>query len=146
MEITVEQEGEARSSIGAILSKYKIPQKIRWAMIGNREVRGYLMRDSNRLVASAAIKNPRVTEQEVIAVSQSRNVNDEVIRAIASTKEWTKSYRVRIGLVNNPRTPLPTALTLLRTLRANDVKALAKNKNVPSTLSTAARRLTEEAR
>jgi hypothetical protein len=135
-----------RSSIAYLLGQMNISQRVRWAVLGNREVRAYLMRDSNRLVASAAIKNPRVTEQEILAAAQSRNVNDEVIRVIAGSRDWTKAYRVRVSLVNNPRCPLPTALHLLRTLRGNDVKALAKNKNVPAVLATAARRLSEEIR
>jgi hypothetical protein len=119
-------------------------QRIRFAVLGNREARNYLMRDANRLVASSAIKNPRVTDQEVVAIAQSRSVNDEVIRIVAGRREWTKTYRIRLNLVNNPKCPLPSALTLLRTLRANDVKAIAKNKNVPTAVSGTARRLSAE--
>lgn len=133
---------DKKGNIQAQLVKMTASQKVRFAQIGNKEVRGYLMRDSNKMVASAAIKNPRVTEQEIITVANSRSVNDEVIRVISATREWTKAYQVRFNLVNNPKCPLPVALRFLRTLRASDVKTLAKNKNVSGAVSTAARRLT----
>jgi hypothetical protein len=143
-EASADAEIQPRASIQVLLGQMTTSQRIRWACIGNREVRTHLMRDSNKLVAAAAIKNPRVTEQEVMAIALSRSVNDEVIRVIASTKEWTKSYRVRLNLVNNPKCPLPAAMTFLRTLRASDIRALAKNKNVPSVLAQTARRMASE--
>lgn len=135
---------ERKETITFQISKMTAAQRIRFAVLGNREARNYLMRDANRLVASSAIKNPRVTDQEVVAIAQSRSVNDEVIRIVAGRREWTKTYRIRLNLVNNPKCPLPSALTLLRTLRANDVKAIAKNKNVPTAVSGTARRLSAE--
>ena len=137
-------EQKAKGSVHALLVKMTASQRVRWAVLGNREVRSFLMRDSNRMVASAAIKNPRVTEQEVITIATSRSVNDEVVRIIGSTREWTKSYQVRLNLVNNPKCPLPTALQFLRTLRQSDVKLLAKNKNVSSAVCAAARRLSNQ--
>jgi hypothetical protein len=137
---------ERRESMTFRISKMTVSQRIRFAVLGNREVRSYLMRDTNRLVAASAIKNPRVTEQEVVTIAQSRSVNDEVIRIVASSREWTKNYRIRLNLVNNPKCPLPSALTLLRSLRANDVKAIAKNKNVPTAVSGMAKRLSTEIR
>ena len=135
-------EDDSKGNIQAQLVKMTASQKVRFAQIGNKEVRGYLMRESNKMVASAAIKNPRVTEQEIITIATSRSVNDEVIRVISATREWTKTYQVRLNLVNNPKCPLPVALRFLRTLRANDVKVLAKNKNVSGAVATAARRMT----
>jgi hypothetical protein len=136
-----ESEGPAKN-IQALLIKMTASQRVRWAQIGNREVRSYLMRDSNKMVAAAAIKNPRVTEQEILTTATSRSVNDEVIRVISRSREWTRSYQVRLNLVNNPKCPLPMAMRFLRTLRSHDIKALSKSKNVSAALSTVARRMT----
>lgn len=136
-----ESEGPAKN-VQALLIKMTASQRVRWAQIGNREVRSYLMRDSNKMVAAAAIKNPRVTEQEILTTATSRSVNDEVIRVISRSREWTRSYQVRLNLVNNPKCPLPMAMRFLRTLRSHDIKALSKSKNVSAALSTVARRMT----
>ena len=66
---------------------------------------------------------------------------DEVVRVIASSKEMTRSYGVKTALVNNPKTPLQVAMRFLTLLRHNDVRAVAKSKNVSSALANQARRL-----
>ena len=126
-----------------IINGLNAAQKMALALKGNKEARSILVRDSNRLVATATIKNPRVTEQEVIAVSKSRSVNDEVIRIICNSKEMTRSYGVKLALVNNPKTPLQTALRFLGLLRQNDLKQVAKSKNVASTVSLAAKKMVQ---
>ncbi len=116
-------------------------QKVALAIKGNKEARAILLRDANRMVAGAAIKNPRITEQEVVSAAQSRSVSDEVIRLIAGSKELTRAYGVKLALVNNPKTPLPTAMQMLTLLRAADIKNIAKSRNVSTAVSTQAKRL-----
>jgi len=139
-DVTADEQAK-RQNIQSTLIKMTASQRVRWAVIGNKEVRGFLMRDSNKMVAAAAIKSPRVTEQEIITVATSRSVNDEVIRVIGNSRDWTKTYQVRLNLVSNPKCPLPKALHFLRTLRANDVRNLAKSKNISSAVASAARRM-----
>jgi hypothetical protein len=118
-----------------------VSQRVALAVKGNKEARSILVRDQNRVVAAAAIRNPRITEQEVVAAAQSRSVSDEVIRIVSNSKELTRPYGVKVALVNNPKTPLPTAMRMLTLLRDADVRAVAKSKNVPTAVSNQARRL-----
>jgi len=110
--------------------------RMKLAMKGDREARSILIRDSNRVVATAVIKNPRVTEQEVEAIAAMRTVADEVLRLIAMNRAWARSYTIIHNLVRNPRTPLPTVISTLPRIRTKDLKNLAQNRNV----SEAARR------
>ena len=110
--------------------------RMKLAMKGDREARSILIRDSNRVVATAVIKNPRVTEQEVEAIAAMRTVADEVLRLIAMNRAWARSYSIIHNLVRNPRTPLPTVISTLPRIRTKDLKNLAQNRNV----SEAARR------
>ncbi len=120
------------------LSSLSTSQKIRLAMLGNASHRALLINDSNKLVAMAAIKSPGINDQEVQRYSTSRSVSEDIIRYIASKREWTRNYFIKVNLVNNPKTPLATAMQLLTYLRRNDLKSLAGNKNVPTGLTTAA--------
>ena len=106
------------------------------AMKGDREARSILIRDSNRVVATAVIKNPRVTDQEVEGIAAMRTVADEVLRLIAMNRAWARSYAIIHNLVRNPRTPLPTVISTLPRIRTKDLKHLSQNRNV----SEAARR------
>lgn len=108
-------------------------QKVALATKGNKTIRTMFMRDTNRVVALAAVTSPAITEQEVIAAAQSRTVHQDVIAHIAKDKKnnWTRSYQVKAALVNNPKTPLPEAMKLVGLLNARDLRAVAKSKNVP---------------
>ncbi|HOV85390.1 MAG TPA: DUF4388 domain-containing protein [Syntrophobacteraceae bacterium] len=124
------------------VGKMKVNDKVRLAMMGDKECRSLLMRDPNRLVQAAIIGNPRITDGEIAAFANSRNVDDEVLRKIASNREWVKSYAIRMALVTNPKTPLPIAIKLVPTLTQQDLKQLAKSKTVPIGVAQAARRIT----
>jgi hypothetical protein len=136
-----EEEEPGRVPMAKLINGLNAAQKVALALKGNREARAILIRDSNRVVATAVIKSPRITEQEVVAAAKSRSVSDEIIRIIANSKEMSRSYGVKVALVNNPKTPLQTATKYLSLLRQNDLKAIAKSKSVPSALATQAKRM-----
>jgi hypothetical protein len=46
-----------------------------------------------------------------------------------------------LALVNNPKTPQGTAMRFLVLLRASDLRAVAKSKNVPTAVSLQAKKL-----
>jgi hypothetical protein len=123
----------------ARLGMMTISQKIRRAMLGNAAERLLLVRDSNRLVAAAAIKSPSIQENEVVRISSSRAVSDDVLRIIAMDREWTRSHQIKLNLVQNPRTPFAFSAKLVTHLREHELKALAKSKNVTGAVATAAK-------
>ena len=136
----VDEESEEFQSKFQLCLKMEVSEKIKMALVGDKEWRTLLIRDSNRLVTSAVLKNPRITEGEILAVAQSAVQNDDMMRIICSNKEWLKNYQIRKALVQNCKTPLQTALRILMTLSEKDLALLARNKNIPSVISTQARR------
>lgn len=114
-------------------------QKIRTAMLGTATERLLLVRDPNRLVAAAAIQSPKMRENEAVQISASRSVSEDVLRAIARNREFTRSYQVKMNLVSNPRTPLTFAATMIAHLRDGDLRAIARSKNVTGAISRAAK-------
>lgn len=128
-------------------SKYQLAQsmgvadKIKMALTGDKEWRGIFIKDSNKLVSSGVMKNPRITDSEVLAIAKSAVQNDDIIRLICSNKEWLKNYNIRKALVENSKTPLPNALRFIASLSDKDIASLAKSKNVSSVISTQAKRI-----
>ena len=120
----------------------KVKDRIRLAMKGDREARSVLVRDANKTVSAAVIHNPKITDQEVEAIAAMRTVSDEVLRLIALNRAWARSYPVIHNLARNPRTPLPTAMTILQRLQSKDLKNLAQNRNVSEAVRRQAYRLT----
>ena len=134
------ESGRRRSAI-IDFTKLKLYEKIRLATLGNAYCRQTLLRDSNRMVALAAIRSPQITDGEVVKAAGNRSLSEDVIRYIANRKELVKQYAVKLALVGNAKCPLGIALRLLPTLHGEDIKQLARSKNVPGALSLAARRL-----
>ena len=131
----------ARVPLQKLIMSLNAAQKVALAMKGNKEARSILLRDANRMVATAAIRNPRLTEQEVVAAAKSRSINDEVMRIISNSREMMRSYAVKLALVNNPKTPLTTAMRLLVILRQVDLRNVAKSKSVPGALAVQAKKM-----
>lgn len=138
-----EQEEDSRN-LYAKIRDMSVAQKVKLAMMGNSSARALLIRDTNKVVATAVIKSPRITDGEVEAISRSRAVSDEIIRYIANNKDWTKNYQVKLNLVNNAKTPLSEALKFLNHLRDKDLRDLSRSRNVPNQVATAARRLMQK--
>jgi hypothetical protein len=114
-----------------------ISEKIRLTVLGSATERAILVRDSNRLVATAAAKSPAMGEQEAERIAKSRAVSDEVLKIIGES--FPKHYPIKYALTENPRTPFQIAAKLIVHLRESELKALAKSKNVSSAVSTAAK-------
>ncbi len=137
------EEGK-RLTLTQQVMKMSISEKIKLATRGNKEARGLLLRDSNKLVATAAIRSPRITDGEVLMCAANKGVNDEVLRVIYSNREWTKDYRIKLALVKNPKTPMALSMRFLSTLRDSDVKDLARDRNVPSGVAQHAKKTIEK--
>ena len=123
------------------LQEMTVAERIKLALRGNREVRMILVRDPNRMIRRFVLQNPRVGDEEIIAIAKNRSADDELLRIIADSREWTKNYQVRLSLVSNPKTPLVASLRFLNALQDRDVRMLAKSKNVSATVANAAKRI-----
>jgi len=105
--------------------------------------REWCREDHDKLIGSAiaAVTSPKITDNELISIAKSRNVGDEVIRIITRNKEITRNYQVRHALATNPRTPQAEAMKFVNYLQERDLRSIMKSKDVPSAISTHARRI-----
>jgi hypothetical protein len=122
------------------IAKMTVSQKIRRAMLGSKEERMLLVRDTNRIVAAAVVQSPLMQENEVVLISRNRNVTEEVLRLIGTAPKWAKSYAVKRNLVENPKTPVMISTRVVTHLREFDLRQIAKSKNVTGPVQEAARR------
>ena len=118
-----------------------VNEKIRLATLGNKEARNLLIKDPNRLVIHSVLSSPKLTEDEVVSFAGNKNLSKDVANLIANKKEFLKSYAVKVALVNNPKTAVPTAIKLMPLLMEKDVRSVAKSKAVSSVVVAAARRI-----
>ncbi len=87
------EEGK-KLTLSQRVMKMNVAEKIKLATKGNKEVRGILIRDSNKLVAVAVIRSPRITDGEVLTQAQNKVALDDVLRVIYSNREWLRQYAI----------------------------------------------------
>ncbi|MCZ7683285.1 MAG: hypothetical protein M5U28_32595 [Sandaracinaceae bacterium] len=120
------------------ISGMTTPQKVRLCLIGNAAARAILVRDANKTVAMAAISSPGMSEAEAARIAVSKQIGEDILRYIGNRRDWLGNYEVKRNLVFNPKTPTGISLRFLSHLRFNDLRSLARSKNVPASLRTAA--------
>ncbi|MBA3439762.1 MAG: hypothetical protein H0T92_07830 [Pyrinomonadaceae bacterium] len=143
---TLNETGELapeRISLIRRIMLMSIKDRIKLAMKGDREARAIFIRDSNRIVATAVIHNPRITDQEIEGIAAMRTVTEEVLRLIAQNRKWAKSYPVIHNLARNPRTPIAASMSILPRLQAKDLQGISQNRNVSDAIRRQANRLSQ---
>ena len=143
-----EEERQQTEKVSAVQKIYRLnlAERLITALKGSREERAILIRDRDRLVRSAVLSSPRLTEVEIESFSAMKDVSDEVLRYIGGHREWTKRYAVLNNLVRNPRTPVGIALSMVPRLNPRDVKGIAGDRNSPKTAPKPARHVGESSR
>jgi hypothetical protein len=115
--------------------------RVMLAIKGTREARMILVRDPNRIVAGAVLRNPRLTDTEIESISSIKTVPEDVLRQIGQNRAWTRTYTVIHNLVRNPRTPIAISLGFLNRIQTRDMRALSLNKNIPDVIRSTSYRL-----
>ncbi len=126
------------------INEMNFSERFKLAILGNREARSLLIRDHNKIISCSVLKNPRLTESEVLLFAQSKVVDEDVLRTIGETRKWVKQYQIKYCLVSNPKTPSHISLNFLRYIRDRDLRNIMNDKNIPGVVTTAAARVIKE--
>jgi hypothetical protein len=132
-----ENEEDVRRS----LSSLPVIERMKLAMKGSREQRAQLVRDPNKLVSSAVLSSPKLTDAEVESFTRMGNVSEDVLRVIGTNRAWTKNYGVVSGLCRNPKTPPAVSMQMVNRLTERDLKMLSIDRNIPEALRALTRKL-----
>jgi len=137
------EEGALHGSLYNRIQQMSVTEMVQLATLGTKEARNLLIRNPNRSIVQAVLNSPKITDDEIISFAGNKNLSKEVPLIISNKKEYTKNYMVKSALVNNPKTPLPTAIKFLRHLLPKDLRNVSKSKNVPTVLAKTAIKILE---
>jgi hypothetical protein len=140
----VEKQDPTKLSIMAQILAMSVGQKVQVAFKGGKTWRTILIRDRNKLVCSAVIRNPRMSESEAEQIAGMRNVDDEVLRLISTRRDWMSKYNVVIALARNPKVPIGVVVPLINRLTLKDLKMLKDDKGVSETVRAMSRKLSQQ--
>jgi hypothetical protein len=132
---------EREAVIQSRIASLSVRQKVQLALMGTREARAVLVRDSNKEVARSVLQSPKLTAAEVESFSAMRNISDEVLRQIAISKEWTRNYAVLQNLVKNPKTPPMLSQRMLNRLHSKDLQSITRDRGLSELVRRDAERL-----
>jgi hypothetical protein len=123
------------------IMKMNVAERVQLAMKGNAEDRAILIRDTAKLVAHQVLKSPKLSENEIASFARMRSIHEDMLRVIASRKDWTKAYSTVHALVRNPKTPPGLTIQFLPRLGNRDLKVVTGDKNIPELVRRQARNL-----
>ncbi len=121
------------------LTRMSVAEKIMAALLGNREMRMNLVRDTNRVVLEAVVKSPKLTEAEAEAIASMRHLPSEILRILAERREFHRNRNFLYRIVTNPKTPIPVASRLLSSLTTLQLRDVARSRDVAAPIRQMAR-------
>jgi len=139
--LETEQKDEKKLSIFSQILIMSVSDKVKLAFKGGKTERVILVRDHNKLVCSAVMRNPRMSVLEAESIAGMRNVEEEVLRLITLRREWVSKYNILIALARNPKCPVGVVVPLINRLTLRDLKGLKDDKGVSETVRALARKL-----
>ena len=112
------------------INEMKVPEKVKLALLGTKVERMILVRDPNKIVANAVIESPKISQEEISLLIKNRSVPGEIIGKIANNREYTKNYSIVLGLIQNPKTPITSAISFIKKLHIRDLQLIIRDKEV----------------
>jgi len=128
------------------LADMRLGDRVTLARLATAALTPALLADADRRVVEAALVNPRLREEDLVAAVRKGDVKPALLEAVAASSRWAANYAARLGLVLQPRTPLPLALLQLSSLVARDLRRVAADTTLRPLVRAAAREVLERAR
>ncbi len=135
-----EADSGRKKSLLLQIREMPVGERLALAKKGNKDIRMILIKDSNEMIALETIASSRITEGEILSIAMMRDVSDKVLRYIANNRRYRQNRQIVWALLNNPKTPVGSALSLnVSGLTDRELTELSKSRNVAGAISRAAK-------
>jgi len=121
----------AEQLVAERLSQLPPAEKARLARNASRAIVAAFLRSRNAQVIQELMSNPRLSENDVLALARDPTMPTTVLSTIARHGQWGRRYSVRITLLENISTPVHEAVKLVPGLLQNDLRNLVKGSRTP---------------
>ncbi len=89
-----------------------------------------ILRETGAEKFNEIILHKDLTEEMALYIAENRNTPPEALGILASSVRFKDSYRLKLALCKNPKTPQRVTLSLLKFLRLFDLADLTKNQKI----------------
>jgi hypothetical protein len=100
-----------------------------------------LLYHRSEAVLEALLEHPAFSEEHLLILLSRKDLPASIISRIARNRLWVNDYRVKLAVLQHPRTPRYIALPLLKFIYVFDLLKIAQSPAIPAEL----RRLAEDA-
>jgi len=129
------------SNLYQAIRKLSKIEKIQLAKRGNRKALSILIQQGDRMLFRFLIQNPHLSASEVLQLFKHPALTTENIQELARNPVWAQNEEIRYQMVIHPKTPLPTALSLLNGVNQKQLAAIAKSQHIRAQLKSNALKL-----
>lgn len=135
----------AESRLKARLPELELGEKISIAHSAPPGLIPALAACNHARVIQSLLRNPRMREQEVLALVKRETTTGPVLRVVAQSERWVVRPLIKTGIVSHRNTPVHVALTLVGSMRHRTLVALVNNDELPPVVAIRARKLLSQA-
>ncbi|HEV8374676.1 MAG TPA: hypothetical protein VGR38_00410 [Candidatus Polarisedimenticolia bacterium] len=123
------------------IDEMSVGEKIALARIAGPAVFGALRADLHPDVIGALLVNPRLVEEEVLAICSEERASPAALAAVGACGRWSSRHPVKMALVRNPQTPTKVCLGFLDSLPGMDLKEVIAAPSTSRLLRATARQI-----
>jgi hypothetical protein len=120
-EIGTEDDNERRETLYEKLRRMSVQNRTILALKAGPEERRVLMQQNNSRVQEFLLRNPHLSENEIVLMARNPSTPTQTILTIAGRPSWMQLDAVRTAIVLNPRTPPRLAMNLVGNLSEQDL-------------------------
>jgi len=106
-------------------------EKIKRAMTAEPEELWKLIREHNPEIIMNATLNRNLTEEMAVFMAKKKSSPSEALGFLAGDVRFRESYKLKIALCKNPKTPQRITFSLLKFLRIFDLSDLTRDQTIP---------------
>lgn len=92
------------------------------------------VRDSHPQIALHSTLNRNLTEEMAVYLAKKKSTPSEVLGMLAGDIRFKNSYKLKVSLCKNPKTPQKFTLSLLKFIRIFDLGDMTKDQAIPITV------------
>jgi hypothetical protein len=115
-----------------------LPRRLLTAATGSGDALRDLVHDRSEDVLRALVANPSLEEDDLLVVLGRHDLPGDLLRQVAGDARRTSSYKVRLAIVRNPKTPASASLKFVSQLFLFDLVAISLVPHVPREVKAAA--------
>ena len=130
----------AEEVLRARVEDLTVGERITLARRASRGVISALLDGEDPRVIQSLLSNRKLVETEAERIASNHSASSELLGRMAVHYQWGDCRSVRLALLHNPRTPVPTALGLVRRLHRSDLPQLVNGEEAPAIVRVAAAR------